>query len=117
MKLNRQNPTQTNAWQALEKHYEKEMQNEQIKNLFAKDAQRFDKFSLRFNNMLIDFSKNIINEKTLKLLLQLAEETKVADGIEKCLQVAASMKPKKEAFCIRLCAIVLAKRCFLMEKM
>jgi len=83
MKLNRQNPTQTNAWQALEKHYEKEMQHEQIKHLFAKDAQRFDKFSLRFDDILVDFSKNIITEKTLKLLLQLAEETKVADGIEK----------------------------------
>ncbi|MGB1206426.1 MAG: glucose-6-phosphate isomerase [Chitinophagales bacterium] len=83
MKLNRQNPTKTAAWQALKKHYATEMSNQHLKKLFANDAQRFNKFSLRFNDILVDFSKNIITEKTLQLLLQLAEETKVGDGIEK----------------------------------
>ncbi|EXI63105.1 glucose-6-phosphate isomerase [Mannheimia granulomatis] len=66
------NPTQTFAWNALEQHKADKLA---IPQLFAADANRFDKYSLRFENeLLVDFSKNAINEKTLNLLRQLANE-------------------------------------------
>ena len=75
------NPTQTTAWKALKKHHQ-EMKRVQMKNLFAQDARRFQKFSLTFEKMLVDFSKNRINSKTVKLLLQLADETHLQAAIE-----------------------------------
>ena len=52
------NPTQTAAWQALQKHFD-EMKDVTIADLFAKDADRFNKFSATFDDlMLVDFSKN-----------------------------------------------------------
>lgn len=80
--LNRQNPTQTNAWKQLESHYT-QMKDRHMRDLFAADSQRFERFSLQFEDMLVDFSKNIITAETLNLLLQLAEETKVKDAISK----------------------------------
>lgn len=69
------NPTQTFAWNTLEQH---KTENLTISQLFAEDPQRFDKFSLRFaDQILVDFSKNAINEQTLHLLRQLADECQV----------------------------------------
>ncbi|AHG78099.1 glucose-6-phosphate isomerase [Mannheimia varigena] len=66
------NPVQTFAWNALSQH---KADNLSIPQLFSEDASRFDKYSLRFEDqLLIDFSKNAINEKTLTLLRQLANE-------------------------------------------
>lgn len=66
------NPVQTFAWNALSQH---KADNLSIPQLFAEDASRFDKYSLRFKDqLLVDFSKNAINEKTLTLLRQLANE-------------------------------------------
>ena len=66
------NPVQTFAWNALEQH---KADNLTIPQLFAEDSNRFDKYSLRFEDqLLVDFSKNAINEKTLTLLRQLANE-------------------------------------------
>lgn len=64
------------AYQSLQSHFE-QMKNVQMKDLFAQDAQRFDKFSMEFNDILFDYSKNIITEETLKLLIELAKEQKV----------------------------------------
>ncbi len=59
------NPTQTAAWQALQKHFD-EMKDVTIAELFAKDSDRFSKFSATFDDlMLIDFSKNRITQDTL----------------------------------------------------
>jgi len=74
------NPTQTQAWKALEAYYAS-FQNTQIKDLFAADANRFSKFSLRFEDILIDFSKNRIDEKVMSLLVQLAQECGLTDAI------------------------------------
>ena len=52
-------------------------------NLKFKDAERFTKFSLSFENILLDFSKNIITEKTLELLLALVKAAGVEDWREK----------------------------------
>ena len=60
------------AWKALEKHYEK-IEFLQMRNLFAQDPKRFDKFSLRFNDILLDFSKNRITDETLPLLRALEQ--------------------------------------------
>ena len=76
------NPTTTQAWLLLKRHYEEEMQRTPIKNLFKQDPDRFQKFSIRFEDILFDYSKNIITPKTLHLLLQLAEDCKVKEAIE-----------------------------------
>lgn len=66
------NPTQTFAWNALTQH---KAENLTIPQLFAQDPNRFDKYALRFeDHILVDFSKNAINEQTLSLLRQLADE-------------------------------------------
>ncbi len=75
------NPTETKAWEALEKHF-KDMEDVKIVDLFEADPNRFDRFSRRFLDLLLDFSKNRINQETLDLLLDLANETKLQDGIE-----------------------------------
>lgn len=76
------NPTQTSAWQALQKHFE-EMKDVTIADLFAKDSDRFTTFSATFDDlMLVDFSKNRITEETLSKLQDLAKETALADAIK-----------------------------------
>lgn len=74
------NPTQTAAWSALEQH---KADNLNIPQLFAEDANRFDKYHLNFEQqILVDFSKNAINQKTLELLRQLANECGLASATE-----------------------------------
>jgi glucose-6-phosphate isomerase len=80
--LSRINPTNTQAWFVLQKHYEEEMNRRHMRDLFASDPDRFKKFSITLGEILFDYSKNIINEKTLKLLLQLAEDCNVKQAIE-----------------------------------
>ena len=76
------NPTQTAAWQALQKHFD-EMKDVTIAELFAKDGDRFAKFSATFDDqMLVDFSKNRITEETLAKLLALAKETDLSGAIK-----------------------------------
>ena len=80
--LKNTNPTQTKSWKKLKTHFQ-EIKSIQMKDLFKKDSQRFEKFSLKFEDILVDFSKNIITEETLKLFLELAEEVDLKDAIEK----------------------------------
>lgn len=75
------NPTSTQAWQQLQ-HHTIQLQDSQIKNLFAEDPQRFEKFSLRFQDILVDFSKNLITDQTKQLLLDLAKECKIQEATE-----------------------------------
>jgi glucose-6-phosphate isomerase len=75
------NPTETNAWQELKQHYE-EMKNVSMKGMFREEADRFSKFSTSIDDLVFDYSKNRINEKTIALLLRLAEECKVREAIE-----------------------------------
>ncbi|NOI31394.1 glucose-6-phosphate isomerase [Vibrio coralliilyticus] len=76
------NPTQTSAWNALTAHFES-AQDMDLKELFAQDAARFDKFSRRFgSDILVDYSKNLINEETMKHLFALAGETELKAAIE-----------------------------------
>src|SRR5687767_8030305 len=73
--------TETQAWKNLNTHYEEEMKTLQMRTLFQEDQNRYGQFSFGFEDMHIDFSKNIINAKTMSLLLQLADECKVSDAI------------------------------------
>src|SRR5262245_38471491 len=75
-------PTQREAWKALEAHH-KEIANVHLRDLFKQDPQRFDKLSLRFNDILLDFSKNRITDKTMSLLFELARQSDLKGWTEK----------------------------------
>jgi glucose-6-phosphate isomerase len=74
--------TTTPAWQELQKHRQV-FESVTMRQLFAGDPKRFDKFSIRFGSLLFDYSKNRITEETLQRLLNLARETHVAEMREK----------------------------------
>src|SRR5580658_6695661 len=74
--------TQSNAWKSLSAHYQK-INSVHMRELFAQDPKRFEKFSLRFNDILLDFSKNRITDETLRLLLDLARHAKVEEWRDK----------------------------------
>ncbi|MEZ8387420.1 glucose-6-phosphate isomerase, partial [Vibrio splendidus] len=76
------NPTQTQAWKALTAHFES-AQDMDMKELFAQDAKRFESFSTRFgSDILVDYSKNLIDAETMQHLFALANETEVKSAIE-----------------------------------
>jgi glucose-6-phosphate isomerase len=75
------NPTTTQAWKELQQHYA-EMKQAHIKDLFTTDPDRFKKYSMCSKDIVFDYSKNIITDKTLQLLLQLANECKLKEAIE-----------------------------------
>lgn len=80
------NPTTTTAWSALEKHYAA-IQDISIQSLFDQDRSRFDKFSLLFQDqILLDYSKNLITEETLASLLALAQQCKLSQAIQAMYQ-------------------------------
>jgi glucose-6-phosphate isomerase len=72
----------TRAFELLSKH-KTEISQTTIKELFANDSERFNKFSTRFEDILLDYSKNIINEKTMAALVALANECELDDAIER----------------------------------
>ncbi|MBL7703752.1 MAG: glucose-6-phosphate isomerase [Ferruginibacter sp.] len=75
------NPTTTLSWQALQQHRQL-FENVQMKDLFFNDADRFNKFSIRMGDILFDYSKNIITENTVEILLELAKDCKLKEAIE-----------------------------------
>lgn len=75
------NPTTTAAWQQLQQHYT-EMNQVKMRELFESNHARFEELSLHFSDIIFDYSKNIINAKTIELLLQLANECRLKDAIE-----------------------------------
>jgi len=75
------NPTETKAWQKLEMHFLM-MQATPMRELFEEDPDRFKKFSIAWDSLLVDYSKNSITEETMKLLTELAEEVQVDLAIE-----------------------------------
>ncbi|MBB6056885.1 glucose-6-phosphate isomerase [Tolumonas osonensis] len=76
------NPTQTKAWKALEAHFAAN-KDRQLSELFAADPARFDKFSTTYkDNILVDYSKNLITDETLALLFDLAHEVDLRSAID-----------------------------------
>ena len=80
--LKNSNPTQTNAWKALQKHFT-EVKDRHTLSLFEKDPARGEKFAIKWHDFYVDYSKNRIDEETMKLLVQLADECHLKDAIEK----------------------------------
>ena len=74
------NPTETKAWKNLKEHFQI-ISNTHLKSLFANDPERFEKYHIKITDILVDYSKNRINSTTIKLLINLAEECKLEDGI------------------------------------
>jgi len=75
------NPTETPAWKALAAHYA-EMKTVQMKDLFEQDSNRFTRMSIRLEELLFDYSKNIITAETLEKLLRLADDCKLRMAID-----------------------------------
>ena len=73
------NPENTTAWKALNEHFANN--DFELRTLFQYNPKRFDQFSVKRENYLFDFSKNLIDQKTFDLLLQLAEETQLKAAI------------------------------------
>jgi glucose-6-phosphate isomerase len=82
MALDNTNPSGTKAWQDLREH-SFEIQSLSMKEMFQNDDARAEKFHLQWNDFLIDYSKNIINDKTMEILLALANEMNLKDAISK----------------------------------
>lgn len=75
------NPTKTEAWQALEKHF-KELKEVEMQDVFTTDPARAERFKLEWRDFYVDFSRNRITDETLSLLLKLAEEVKLREAME-----------------------------------
>ena len=81
------NPTETLAWQKLTAHY-LEMQAVHLRDLFHDDPKRFEKFHLMLGDILVDYSKNILDEDTLHHLIDFAHECKLGEAIQAMFQGA-----------------------------
>lgn len=75
------NPTKTPAWKALVAHHS-DIKSTQIKDFFKQDPERFDKMSIQFNEILFDYSKNIVSDETIEKLLALTDDCKVRSAME-----------------------------------
>ncbi len=73
-------PSSTDAWKALQQHYAL-FEQVQIKHLFENDEERFVKFSLCTKDIVFDYSKNIITENTVELLIELASECGLQEAV------------------------------------
>ena len=82
MALRNTNPSTTIAWQKLQNHFQ-EMQNASMKKMFSEDKTRASQFHLHWNDFVVDYSKNIVNQETMNLLLELANEVQLKDAIAK----------------------------------
>ena len=80
MILPKVNPSQTAAWNKIQAHFDN-MQQTSMKDLFAADNTRAEKFHIQWNDFLVDYSKNIVNQETLDLLLNLANEVQLKEAI------------------------------------
>lgn len=83
MSLPKIDPTTTKAWAKLTAHYNN-TKNEKLTTHFNMDSGRASKFTLKWDNFLLDYSKNRISQETLSLLLSLADEVKLRDAISAC---------------------------------
>ena len=80
MALNTINPTETHSWNKLQSHFN-DMQKASMKEMFQQDKSRTEQFNIQWNDFLLDYSKNIINNETMTLLLELANQVGLKDAI------------------------------------
>lgn len=76
------NPTQTAAWKQLVEHFES-IKDHHMRDWFAADPQRFDRFSVQFEDILLDYSKNRIDARAMELLFKLADQCRLEDARDK----------------------------------
>ena len=81
MILPRINPLKTKSWEDLKNHFNK-IKATSISDLFVNDPNRFKNFSINYRGLLLDFSRNRINDETLDIFEKLSEEIKLSDAIE-----------------------------------
>ena len=79
----------TNSWKALESHYASFGSSVHVRDLFAFDPDRFTRFSIQFEDLLVDYSKNALSAETMDLLRDLANE---ADVIGKAREMYSGAK-------------------------
>ena len=92
--------TESPAWKALREHQAK-IAPLQMRDLFAQDADRFNKFSLRYDDILLDVSKNRVTEETHQLLLNLARQADVEGWRDKMFQRRENQlyrRPRRAAY-------------------
>ena len=81
-KLSARYPTDLAAWKNLATHYREDMRDRKLVELFSRDKKRVERFGVEANDLLLDYSKNHVNSKTRKLLVQLAKQAAVPAAIE-----------------------------------
>ena len=77
-----QSATKSATWKDLEQHFN-EISQSHMRDMFAEDPERFDKFSLKLNDILFDYSKNIINSETMEQLYRLADECEIGQWVNR----------------------------------
>ena len=82
MSLKKIDPTKTKSWDNLNSHY-KTIKSKSIRDLFKENPLRLDDFKIEWEDFYVDFSKNIINSKTIKLLIELCKEVDLKNSIDK----------------------------------
>ncbi len=80
MSLPNIDPTTTTSWENLKSHF-KTVSEKHLKDYFQEDPERFNKFSVKFEDILIDYSKNLISDETIKLLISLADDCQLKEAI------------------------------------
>jgi glucose-6-phosphate isomerase len=73
--------TELSSWNALKEHFNN-IRDVEIKSLFSENLTRFNEFSIQLNDILLDYSKNRLDKETIKLLLDLAKDCNVPQGIK-----------------------------------
>ncbi|MCP4300773.1 MAG: glucose-6-phosphate isomerase, partial [Gammaproteobacteria bacterium] len=81
-KLSARYPTDLAAWKSLAKHYRADMRDRTLRELFARDKKRVERFGLEANDLFLDYSKNHLNSTTRKLLIRLAKQAHVPAAID-----------------------------------
>jgi len=79
--LSNASPAESQVWRKLTAHF-LEMQAMHLRELFHENPNRFNQFSIQFEDMLVDYSKNIITDETIKLLCELANDQNLPDSIK-----------------------------------
>ena len=108
--------TQLPAYKALEAHYQ-QTKHLQMRDLFAQDSSRFEKFSVQFNDILLDYSKNRITDQTMPLLIDLATSRNLKAWIDKMFSGQKINITEGRRCCTWLCATGLTGRSWSMARM
>ncbi len=75
------NPGETSAWQKLTVMF-MNLQAVHLRELFEEDPERFQKFNLKFEDILVDYSKNLVTKEVVEALIELAQETELPEAIK-----------------------------------